>query len=447
MFPNLVWLKETPRGMKHAVRIERLRLLFGLAGLSLLVSVTILLNVGSPPTMVTSPCNSASCEPRDVSMLTLSSGIPGPIGARGGDRDVATGEEILEKGLALAEASPVHLVVRATVDQGSTRCEWRGVARTDEQRELSIRFWLNLDSSQPLPSAADVELQLLDSLQQSNPAYPETMRSNFRDLARGGVSSEYLFLTCYIHYSISQYILGSGITGTSLTVAYDRRGEARSYELYVRAHAMGEFRDQTLWSEAEYEDYLRFQVITQEMLLSVSLEGRESILFLAPMGAHNTIAIEAWQVIEQWDLQTSDDDSVNAVRYGVFPGNTEHTQTLANLTTRITSAASSDPFSGNRISSPSGLNQEYRDIGALSPGDPLQLRVGSRRWELLDSNGTVVGQLASGFEPPTGLSCSFATVMAIATWDRERLEPEFQDGLRCDNWEVVVPELVFEPET
>ena len=89
----------------------------------------------------------------------------------------------------------------------------------------------------------------------------------------------------------------------------------------------------------------------------------------------------------------------------------------------------------------------HRAIAALSPGDPLQLRVGSRRWELLDRNGTVVGQLASGFEPPTGLRCTFATVMAVATWDRERSEPEFQNGLRCDTWEVVVPELVFEPDS
>ena len=89
----------------------------------------------------------------------------------------------------------------------------------------------------------------------------------------------------------------------------------------------------------------------------------------------------------------------------------------------------------------------HRAIAALSPGDPLQVRVGASRWELLDRNGTVVGQLASGFEPPTGLRCTIATVMAIATWDRERSEPEFQNGLRCDTWEVVVPELVFEPDS
>ena len=44
------------------------------------------------------------------------------------------------------------------------------------------------------------------------------------------------------------------------------------------------------------------------------------------------------------------------------------------------------------------------------------------------------------------MKCAFATVMAVATWDRESSEPQYQDRLRCDIWEVVVPELVFEPE-
>ena len=37
-------------------------------------------------------------------------------------------------------------------------------------------------------------------------------------------------------------------------------------------------------------------------------------------------------------------------------------------------------------------------------------------------------------------------VHAVVTWSREGSEPEFQDGLECGRWEVVVPELVFEPE-
>ena len=83
-------------------------------------------------------------------------------------------------------------------------------------------------------------------------------------------------------------------------------------------------------------------------------------------------------------------------------------------------------------------------IAALSPGDLLQARMGADRWELLDRNGMVVGQLARGFKVPAGVRCAFATVMAIVEWDRERSDPDYRDGLRCESWEVVVPELVFE---
>ena len=46
---------------------------------------------------------------------------------------------------------------------------------------------------------------------------------------------------------------------------------------------------------------------------------------------------------------------------------------------------------------------------------------------------------------PAALYARVSSVLAIATWDRERSEPQYREGLRCDSWEVVVPELVFEP--
>ena len=35
-----------------------------------------------------------------------------------------------------------------------------------------------------------------------------------------------------------------------------------------------------------------------------------------------------------------------------------------------------------------------------------------------------------------GMRCKFATVLAVVTWSREKSEPEYQDGLRCDEWEA-----------
>ena len=76
------------------------------------------------------------------------------------------------------------------------------------------------------------------------------------------------------------------------------------------------------------------------------------------------------------------------------------------------------------------------------------MRVGAyERMELVDRSGTVVGRLAQAFEPPAGMRCVSAAVHAVVTWSRDASEPEFQVGLKCDHWEVVVPELVFEPET
>ena len=90
-------------------------------------------------------------------------------------------------------------------------------------------------------------------------------------------------------------------------------------------------------------------------------------------------------------------------------------------------------------------NRVHAAIAALSPDDPLQVRQRSDRWELLDRTGLVVGRLARSFEPPEGMVCTYASVLAVASWSRKHSEPEYQEQLQCDTWEVVVPELIFEP--
>ena len=86
----------------------------------------------------------------------------------------------------------------------------------------------------------------------------------------------------------------------------------------------------------------------------------------------------------------------------------------------------------------------HRAIAALSPGDPLETRITDNgRWELLDGTGMVVGRLAKSFEPPSGMRCRAAEVLAVVGWSRNAAA--FADGIKVDAWEVVVPELLFEP--
>jgi len=88
----------------------------------------------------------------------------------------------------------------------------------------------------------------------------------------------------------------------------------------------------------------------------------------------------------------------------------------------------------------------HRTIAVLTPGDALETRVTEQgRWELMDAAGSVVGRLAKSFEPPPGMRCRSTEVLAVVGWSREASEAQYQDSIRCDAWEVVVPELVFEP--
>ena len=303
------------------------------------------------------------------------------------------------------------MAVRGSTEDGSVRCDWRGVARTPQQREDAVRFWLDLDAGEALPSPTEVERRFMAELDRISLVYPETVRANFRAIALGGLSTDYLFLTCYVDYAVQEYLLGSGPSGTTpLSVSYDRQGEARSYDLYTRAHAMGEFGDEALMTEGEYEAYLSQLALDVETLLSILFEGRESIVFLAPMAAHNAIAVEAWQAVEQWDLQTDEDDVVQAVRYGVPASDPESTQTLANLKSRITAATTPPPATPD--GNPSDWNEWAHDWActliehtiAHEVGHPLGIGAEVTLYD--HPRKDVLSIMSSGYEPGTPDYCA-----------------------------------------
>ena len=325
----------------------------------------------TPVSAVTPARGAAQDRPRDVGRFGL---FPGPGSAAYGGGDSPRVEDVLEKGLYAVGITPVHIAFLGTADAGSVRCDWRGEAMTREQRDSSIRFWLGLGDDAPLPSASDAEAQFLYHIDQMSPIYRDAQRARFLSIARGGLSNEHVFLACYVDYAASEYVLGAG--PKKLTVAYDSLSETVSYDVYKRSHEAGRFGHQPLMSKAEYDVWIDTRVEAVEELLRSTLEGQEGVVFLAPMGAHHAIAVEAWQAVAQWDVQRSGTSTVTAVRYGAHQGDPEHTQTLDMLKARIasSSAATTTPSGGasgssststpQRVATVGGLTAYYKSIGA-----------------------------------------------------------------------------------
>ena len=88
----------------------------------------------------------------------------------------------------------------------------------------------------------------------------------------------------------------------------------------------------------------------------------------------------------------------------------------------------------------------HRAIAALAPGDPLTVQATGGRCLLLDHDGTPVGQLSRAFQPPPGMRYGSAAVLAVVAWNRGISDPRYQYGIQSEAWEVLIAELVFEPD-
>ena len=326
----------------------------------------------------TPPCNRENasntvCRPRDVSIIGL---LSPQIEGSSYEYETPDTEELLEKGMHAAGASPTHIALRGAARSGTVRCAWHNVVRTAEQREQAVRYWLGMDSDEPLPSPSKLETVFNSYIEQMVPQIREEMRANFNLLAHGGVSTDALMLACYVDFDAYEYMLGKG--PSIVTVAYCRMATTTSYDLYGRSHAVGRYGSAKLMTQTEFASANAGTVSSMESRVRKAVEGRESVVFLAPMGAHNTIAIEVWQAVAQWDLQSSG-GTVNAVRYGTDEPDPEHSQTLSSLKSRVQSAAASDDFAGRRIANVVGLTEYYRGIGAYGNIGPFETDQGGPR--------------------------------------------------------------------
>ncbi|WP_374089589.1 RecQ family ATP-dependent DNA helicase [Methylomicrobium lacus] len=83
----------------------------------------------------------------------------------------------------------------------------------------------------------------------------------------------------------------------------------------------------------------------------------------------------------------------------------------------------------------------HRAIAELDYGSQLILRPrsdGKAGWELADQNGLTVSRMSQAFKPPQG---EIIAVRVSAILARQKKQEE--EGLRCGQWEVVLPEILY----
>jgi ATP-dependent DNA helicase RecQ len=83
-------------------------------------------------------------------------------------------------------------------------------------------------------------------------------------------------------------------------------------------------------------------------------------------------------------------------------------------------------------------------IAVAHPGDPVHLIRDGDRWRIDYARGETLTRLSRAFAPPEGTTFLRGEVAAILNWRREDGDEEYNHLLRRDEWEVVLPELVFE---
>ena len=103
---------------------------------------------------------------------------------------------------------------------------------------------LGIQPGDTIPNPEYLSVLLKSTVNAIQPDLPTIVESNFESIARGGLSEEFLFLTCFIDYTTTEYLLGTG--PDKITIAFDNQGESPSYNLYMKAHTAGDYGDQPL---------------------------------------------------------------------------------------------------------------------------------------------------------------------------------------------------------
>jgi ATP-dependent DNA helicase RecQ len=88
-------------------------------------------------------------------------------------------------------------------------------------------------------------------------------------------------------------------------------------------------------------------------------------------------------------------------------------------------------------------HQSLSAIGAARIGDPVQLVAEKDTWLIKDSQGCTLGRMAKSWSPPDGRRFLSGEVGAIVRWRKSDSKEEFRTSIKREEWEAVLPELLF----
>ena len=82
-------------------------------------------------------------------------------------------------------------------------------------------------------------------------------------------------------------------------------------------------------------------------------------------------------------------------------------------------------------------------IAAAATGDPLEVVYDGGSWILKNRQGQTLGKMARSWSPPADARFLRGEVGAVVRWRKSDNQEEYRDNIRRDEWETIVPELIF----
>jgi ATP-dependent DNA helicase RecQ len=88
-------------------------------------------------------------------------------------------------------------------------------------------------------------------------------------------------------------------------------------------------------------------------------------------------------------------------------------------------------------------NPTLSAIKSAQVGDLISLLHDSGRWLVKDAANRTIGRMAQRFSIPDDLPLLRGTIGAIISWRRSDSDEVYRNNMRREEWEVILPELVF----